>query len=223
MLQAIVFDFDGLMLDTETPQYLAWRELFRRHGHELPIERWVDVLGRPEWSFDFHAHLEELAGLRLDRERLTAERRSATRDLIDEADLLPGVRDLVERAVARGLKLAVASGSDRPWVAGYLERHGLLGSFPVLVTREETTTHKPGPEPFAEACRRLGVAPGHALALEDSPNGIASAHAAGLYAVAVPNEVTRDQTFPGAAMVLATLEGLDLDAIDRTMSARGME
>ncbi|WP_428387412.1 HAD family hydrolase [Mucisphaera sp.] len=220
MLEGIVFDFDGLMLDTEYPQYLAWRSLYEMHGHDLPIERWIDVLGRPAWMFDFFAHLEEQVGQKLDRERFDRERRAKVLRLIDESELLPGVRKLVERAQARGLRLSIASGSDRPWVSGYLQKHGLAEAFPILVTREETETHKPEPGPFAEACRRMETLPAATLALEDSPNGILSASRAGLFAVAVPNRVTTGQAFEGADRVIQSLEELDLDVIAGLMASK---
>ncbi|QDU72664.1 HAD family hydrolase [Mucisphaera calidilacus] len=220
MLEGIVFDFDGLILDTEGPQYDGWRSVYERFGLDLPIDRWVEVLGRPAWMFDFHTRLEELGDPAYDREAIDAERRKSVRSRIDASDLMPGVRDLVAQARSKGLRLSIASGSDREWVAGYLEKHGLIDAFPILVTREETTRHKPEPDPFAEACRRMGLPPQRCLALEDSPNGIRSAAAAGLYAVAVPNRVTAGQSFDEADRIVESLETVDLHEVAAAMGER---
>lgn len=218
MLQAIVFDFDGLILDTELPQYEVWRDIYKEFDQHLPIERWVEVLGRAAWSFDFHGHLEELSKGAYDRETWEPRRRERTLQRIDEAELLPGVRSVLEQATQRNLKLAIASGSGLPWVGGYLDKHGLRDFFPILVTKEETTRHKPNPDPFIEAAKRLNLPPGDCLVLEDSPNGIQAAAAAGMYPVAVPNRVTRDQQFSGAARIIPSLEDLDLDEITASMA-----
>src|SRR6202171_2691544 len=123
MLRALVFDFDGLIVDTETPAYHAWQELYRRHGQELPLELWAQVIGTHEVRFDAMEHLEKLHGEGLDRDALHADRNVHKTALTDAQPLLPGVRELVEDAGARGIKLGVASSSHHPWVEGHLDRN----------------------------------------------------------------------------------------------------
>ena len=136
MLRALVFDFDGLIVDTESPAYEAWQELYRRHGQELPIELWAQVIGTHEIRFDAMAHLELLHGQSLDKDALQAHRGLQKAALTDAQPLLPGVRELVEYAREAGVALGVASSSHHPWVEGHLGQRGILEAFN---TRYKTT------------------------------------------------------------------------------------
>lgn len=213
MIDALIFDFDGLILDTEMPLYSSWRAVYAEHGVDLPVERWIDVLGRGSSYFDFHGHLESQAGLTLDREG-TAERvRAASRRLIDAADALPGVVERLDEARASGLAVGMASGSTRAWVERHLGRLGLLDRFDPVVTHEDTERHKPHPDPFMLAASRLGAAPGRCVVFEDSPNGLAAAKAAGMYAVAVPNQITAPLPLSEADLRLESLADATLGEV----------
>lgn len=198
-VRALLFDFDGLILDTETPEYESWREVYAAHGCELSLDLWCDCVGRPVTHFDPHAELERRLGRAIDREPLRQTRRARFYELLGANATLPGVENAFREAREMGLRTAVVSSSERRWVEPNLERLRLLPYVELLVCREDTTRHKPDPEPYREAMRRLGVTPREAVAFEDSAHGVAAAKAAGAYTVAVPNPVTR---------------GLDLSAAD---------
>ncbi|HXA43386.1 MAG TPA: HAD-IA family hydrolase [Candidatus Solibacter sp.] len=190
MLRALIFDFDGLMVDTESPALHAWQEVYRRHGQELPIDVWAQVIGTNEIRFDAVEHLEGLHGAPLDRESLYAVRDQLKTELTDAQPLLPGVRELLEHARASGIELAVASSSSHLWVDAHLDVRGVLEAFGCIRCRDDVALTKPYPDLYLAALECLGVAASEAVVFEDSPNGIAAARAAGIFVVAVPNAIT---------------------------------
>jgi len=203
-IRALVFDFDGTILDTETPEFSSWRDLYTRFGATLEPAVWGVGVGTWD-AFDPHAHLEGLTGRALDRAELTLEHRARVLGLIEAEVPLPGVVALLEEARTAGLRLAVASSSERAWVSGWLERHDLAGNFECLRTRDDVTRVKPDPELFLAAAECLGLPPAECVAFEDSPNGMKAALAAGMRVVAVPNAVTRDLAMPEGVLLVSSL------------------
>lgn len=203
MLRALIFDFDGTLLDTETHEFRRWQALYARHGRELELADWQQGVGT--WgAFDPWAGL----GLAEDvRGPLSAELHAAILADIEASDLRPGVRGLLREARTAGLRLAVASSSDGAWVRRWLAQHALLDVFEVLATRDDVASVKPDPELYALALARLGLRPEDALAVEDSFHGATAAHRAGLRVVVVPNDVTRGQPFAESWPELPGFEG----------------
>ena len=158
-LRAIVFDFDGLIADTEWPEYRSVAEQFERHGLDFPPEDWVHVIGS-SWDVDWLGDLERRLGRAVDRDAVTVQRRARLQGLLADLVVLPGVVDLLERARTAGLGLAVASSSPRSWVEPHLERFGLRSWFDVVRTRDDVDLAKPAPDLFLAACAALGVDPG---------------------------------------------------------------
>jgi HAD superfamily hydrolase (TIGR01509 family) len=189
-IRALVFDFDGLILETETPAYQSWAEIYREHGHELPRDRWLDYIGRETGWFDALAHLETLVGAPLDRDAVRNRREERKTQLTAALDVMAGIRDYLSEGRRLGLRLGIASSSPRDYVHAHLDRVGLAVGWDVIVCREDAPRAKPAPDLYLRAVELLGVAPNEALALEDSPNGIAAAKDAGLWVVAVPNDLT---------------------------------
>lgn len=211
MIRALVLDFDGLILETETPAYESWAEIFREHGHELPQERWLDHLGRGVRWFDAAAHLAELVGRAdFDRHAVRARREARKDALVAALEVMAGVRGYVDDARALGLGLGIASSSSRRWVVGHLERLGLGSRWDVVCCRDDVANAKPAPDLYEAAVRALGVAPEEALAFEDSYNGVAAAKAAGLRCVAVPNAITGVMDFSHADLRVASLADMPL-------------
>lgn len=210
-LRALVFDFDGVILDTEAGVFTSWREIFDEHGEQLSLDWWLtDVMGTAE-HVDVLDVLERRLGRRLaDRDAIGARRRARRQALLDALAPLAGVEDLITAAVDAGVPLAVASSSSRRWVQGHLEHHGLLGHFDVLRCGDEVEHGKPAPDLFRAAVAALGVEPRHAVAIEDSPNGIRAARAAGLRVVAVPHALTAHLTFEDADLVVDSLADVSL-------------
>lgn len=211
--RALVFDFDGLLLETEGPSLAAWDDVYRAHGHELPRDRWLDYVGREGGWFDALAHLGELVGEGFDRDAASARREALKDRLIAALELMPGVRERVQEAKAMGLRLGVASSASSRWVCGHLERLGFIGEFDAITCRAPGMRAKPAPDLYLASLAALGVGAGEAVAIEDSRNGVAAAKAAGLRCVAVPNEVTRLQDLAQADVRLASLADLPLDVL----------
>ncbi len=217
MLSALILDFDGLIVDTEGPAFEAWSAIYREHGVELRLERWVACVGAADSPFDPVTHLDELLSPRdaaraatLDRLALFADKDARKKVICDAKPPLPGVVPLLDAARRRNLKLAVASSSSRAWVTSHLERVGLLSRFDLIRGREDVPRAKPYPDVYLAAAAGLGVLAAHCLVCEDSLNGVRAAKAAGMRVVAVPNAVTKFLDFSEADARLTSLTELDL-------------
>lgn len=213
-LKGIVFDFDGLILDTETAVYQAWRELYQRWGKELLFEEWIKLVGKSDREADPMDALEDLVGETLDREQARSWVSRREQALIVEREPLPGVEALIRLARDYDLKLAVASSSSRRWVTGHLSRLGLREAFQAVSCSDDVPRAKPDPAVYRLALKKIGLSPSEGLVFEDSPAGVKAAKRAGLYCVAVPNQLTRRMTFPEDGcrpdLVLDTLAGFPL-------------
>lgn len=210
-VRALVFDFDGLILETETPAYQAWVEIYREFGHELPKELWLDYIGREGGWFDALAYLEGLVGPRDDREAINERRDTRKTELVMAAAETAGLRELLIEAKSRGLRLAVCSSSTPKWVHGHLDRLGLSAFFDHIQCRDRPDLRaKPAPDLYLAACAGLGVRPDDAIAFEDSRNGMLAAQAAGMRCVVVPNELTIAMDLDGADHRFESLAAISL-------------
>jgi HAD superfamily hydrolase (TIGR01509 family) len=188
MIQAVVFDFDGLILETEQPEYQSWCEIYEDQGCKLLAETWNRLIGLP-WdaiAFNPYEHLEAQLGQTVDRAAIRARRRRRYQELVEAQPLLPGVESWIHEALQLGLKLAVASNSSRAWVLEHLERFQLASSFSCIACREDVEHGKPDPAIYLSALQSLGIDGEAAIALEDSPTGVVAAKGAGLFCVASP-------------------------------------
>ncbi|NJN81010.1 MAG: HAD family hydrolase [Caldilineaceae bacterium] len=218
MINALIFDFDGLILDTETPEFRAWQEVYHAYHVALPLETWATCIGA-FGGFDPYAYLEEQVGQPVDREAIRSTRRARFAELLANESVLPGVEQTIAEAKRRGLRLGVASSSDRAWVTGHLDRLGLAHHFTCVRTRDDVQQAKPDPALYLDAASGLGVSPAQAVALEDSPNGILAAKRAGLYCVVVPNPMTHTLSLELADLRLASLSELSLDHLLEQMAS----
>lgn len=210
--RALIFDFDGLMIDTEMPAYQAWRELYDREGATLTVADWLGAVGYVD-GFDPRRSLERLTGRAYDWPVLDALVSARARELITAAGPLPGVAALLESGRREGFRLAVASNSSADWVVPGLERLGFRHYFDAVRTVDTVARPKPQPDVYLGALEDLGITTAaHCLAFEDSEPGVRAAKAAGLYVVAVPNALTRHQDLSLADEVRPSLEGFDLSA-----------
>jgi HAD superfamily hydrolase (TIGR01509 family) len=211
-IRAIVFDFDGLILDTETPEVEAWDAEFARHDLAIPDGWWHNVTGRGpeevlEWPIDL---LERLLGRPVDEHSVMARVNRIRLEGIAAAEVRPGVVSLLDAADELGVMIGLASSSAHPWVDGHLKRLGLWDRFGPVVCRGDAPRAKPQPDLYLHCCQKLGIEPRHGLALEDSPNGIKAAKAAGMWCVAVPNDVTAMLDLSEADFLHHSLELLEL-------------
>ena len=212
-IRAFLFDFDGLILDTEVPSRAGWEWLYGEHGHELPPEKWATVVGT-HGAWDPMAHLEELVGAPLAREALNERRYAHELSLIEAEELRPGISDYFDAARRLGLRRAIVSSASRPWIDMHLRRlEEEIGWDAILTADRDRTRAKPEPTLYLEALAALDVAAEEAVAFEDSPNGIRAAKAAGIFCVGIPNEVTRDLPLDEADLVLDSLADLPPDEL----------
>jgi len=219
--RAVVFDFDGLVLDTEVPVYASWCAAFEAHGAAPPtIEEWSATIGTAD-AVDMHAWLVERADGPVDTATMDDIRRSHRDALLAQEQTRPGIVSWLTEADDAGLGLAIASSSPLEWVAEHLGRIGLQDRFAFVVTAGPTLRAKPAPDTYLEACARLGVAPADALAVEDSPHGIAAAKAAGLRCVTVPNALTETLDLSAADLRLVSLADSTLAEVFQRLGAAG--
>ncbi|MGZ4683792.1 MAG: HAD family hydrolase, partial [Acidimicrobiales bacterium] len=208
-IDALVFDFDGLIIDTEWSEFVTVRAEFRAHGVDLELDDWRHRVGRgdnPHWS----TWLEQVAARPVDVAVVRARRLEAHHAMIRREEVRPGVVALLDEAAAAGVPTAVASSSSASWVEPHLDRVGLLGRFAAIRCRDHVARAKPAPDLFLAAAEALGAAPARSVALEDSHHGSAAARAAGFVCVVAPNEVTRLPEFPDADLVVDSLADVDL-------------
>lgn len=220
MIRAIVFDFDGTIVDTESASYEAFRGIFAEHGLELPLERWA--LGIGTWgAYDPFADLEEGLGRPVDRRAVRERFEAEMAERIRSLELRPGVADTLEEARSRGMRLGLATSSYRGSVEPHLKELGLLGYFEAVHTADDVARVKPDPALYRLALASLGVAGRQAVAVEDSLNGLRAAKAAGLYGLAVPNELTAFMDFSEADLVLSSLAEQPLGEWISRLEGRG--
>ncbi|MEV5965615.1 HAD-IA family hydrolase [Kribbella sp. NPDC051952] len=219
-VRAVVFDFDGLLMDTETTMVESWRAEWAHHGLELDLhEFWPGHGG--DITEDRYAVLAAAVGSGFDRDASHA-RRKAHRDAMHASlGFRPGVREWVTAARELGLRVAIASSSPAAWVLGHLERVDAVELFDLVVTGDEVATHKPDPAIYELALRRLGVRGSEAIAVEDTAHGVAAAQAAGMFAVAIPNPYVLADAVAHADLVLGSADQMLLGDLLLSASSKG--
>ncbi|GAA1579619.1 MULTISPECIES: HAD-IA family hydrolase [Kribbella] len=217
-VEAIVFDFDGLLMDTETTMVESWRAEWAHHGLELDLTGFWPGHGG-DVSEQRYAVLAAAVGAGFDRDASHA-RRLAHRDRMHaDLDFRPGIREWIRTAREIGLTVGIASSSPRAWVLGHLERVGAADLFDQITTGDEVATHKPDPAIYQLALQRLGEP--FAIAVEDTPHGVAAAQAAGMYAVAVPNPYVSSTAVAEADLVLGSADELLLTELLLSARSKG--
>lgn len=211
-VRALIFDFDGLIVDSESPGFQAWSELYATHGCSLPFDKYSACIGTID-GFDLHAYLEEQSGRSFDRAELEHACNARWLELMKAQPLLPGIASCVSSARARGLKLAIASSSTRAWVTRNLRKFGLLDEFDAVCTRDYVDAVKPDPALYLLALKTLAVPADEAIAFEDSPNGILAAKRAGVFCVAIPNPLTKNLSLDLADRRVNSLAEFELDDV----------
>ena len=201
MIRALVFDFDGLILDTETPLIDAYAEVHTRH--QVPFDRalFIRSVGVATYSFDpWHGFAPHT-----DRAALEIECRSRKDALLLRQPILPGILGLLTPARAAGLRVGLASNSEHTWVDPHLARLGLAAHFDFVACREDAPSPKPEPDLYKLVLNRFGLRGHEAIAFEDSHTGSLAAKRANLWTVAIPNESTAHHDFAHVDLRLASL------------------
>lgn len=211
-IRGLIFDFDGLILDTELPVFHSLQEICQEHGCSLSLASWASYIGTSH-EFNILDYLEAQLGHPVDRAAIAAKRRERELELIQLQSVMPGVEGYISEAKRLGLKLGLASSSSRAWVTEHLTRLGLEAHFGSIKCADDVSQTKPNPELYQAVLAELGLQPTEAVALEDSPNGILAAKRAGLFCVAVPNALTRQLPLNDADIRLESLADLPLERL----------
>lgn len=212
-IAGLIFDFDGLIVDTEGPIFQSWQELYHSFGFELSQEKWGGIIGTAEPDFDPVQELNHLVGHPIDWQTVEPARRERELALIYQQPARPGVLKILQAAKGRKLKVGLASSSTCDWVTGHLTRLGLIQYFDCILASDDVQRTKPNPELFLSALVCLKLSANQAVVFEDSPNGILAAKRAGIFAVAVPIPLTRGLPLDMADLCLNSLADLTLDGI----------
>lgn len=210
MIRALIFDFDGLILDTETTDYASWQEVFEAHACNLPYDLWLQGVGASSLVFDPTHFLEQQLGIPIDRDRIKAERKQRWTELSESKSAQPGITDYLRTARAMSFKIGIASNAAASWVTHHLSRLGLLGYFDCIRTGEQVGRFKPEPDVYLSALEIMDVLPQESLAFEDSPHGMMAAKQAGIITIGVPNPATRHLDLSQADLVLDSLADMPL-------------
>jgi len=211
MIEALIFDFDGLIIDTEISSYQTWQEIYEEHDCQLPFSTWAICIGGSTELFDPFEYLEQQIGRPVLREEIRLRRRLRHVQIVEEQPVLPGVEDYMLSAKRLGLKIGLASSSRHEWVDSHLTRLGLIDYFDSIKCFDDVKQSKPDPELYLAVLDALGVHGREAIALEDSPNGVIAAQQAGIYCVVVPNPVTRQLPLEHADLCLSSLGDVSLE------------
>jgi HAD superfamily hydrolase (TIGR01509 family) len=211
---AVVFDFDGLIVDSETPEFEAHRQIFAEHGVELTPDEWRGEVGIWSATRNWFAKLGEITGRPVDPIALRAEKRRRFWQVI-KMEPLPGVRALLDELHAAAVPLALASSAEASWINKAADQLDVTRYFRAIVTGDDVTHRKPHPEGYLLAARRLGVEPSHCVAVEDSQHGLAAAKAAGMKAVAIPNWLTAEHDLAAADLRVADATELSVAILAR--------
>lgn len=215
-IKGIIFDFDGLIIDTESPEFKAWKELFRSYNVEFPMNIYWKLIGHSWDDTELIEFLGSKLDATLDYKKIYTEFKQQKTLLIDQQPLRDGVLDYLQSARKMGIKIGLASSAIRDWVDYHLKKHKIYHYFNCIKTREDVSKPKPDPDLFSSAVECIGIEPHEAIAFEDSYNGVVSAKKAGLFTVVVPNSVTKISDFKMADYKMEQLSDMPLDRlIDR--------
>lgn len=206
---AVLFDFDGVLVDTEWAIYQAWLRTFQTHGHDLPLDIYTHCIGSDFATWSPKTHLEELSGLAFDWHDLDSRRQAEIMAELENAGPMDGVIHLLGKLTEENVPCAVVSSSSHQWVDGWLEKLHLTKYFQTIVCRGDAPQIKPAPDLYLEGAKRLALPPARCLVIEDSLNGVNSAIAAGMPVWAVPNRVTHGLDFSAADRIFPSLVELE--------------
>lgn len=211
MIKAIVFDFDGTIVDTETAWYQAFQQAYENCGAELTLETFAQCIGTSHDHFNPYEYINTLLDQPVEADSFKQQVHDRHSKLMENVALRPGVIELLQAARSAGLKIGLATSSRREWIDKYLEQHDLGGYFECIRTMENVKKVKPDPELYTQTLACLGVQGDEAIAIEDSPNGAKAAVRAGMYCVVIPNDITNTLPFEEVHLRADTLQGIDFD------------
>lgn len=195
MIKAIIFDFDGTIIDTETAWYNAFRDAYKEHDVELTLEQYSGCIGTSLHAFNPYEYLMTDLKLPIDKKAFRESVHLQHSALMQREEVRSGIMDFLNSAQDSGLKIGLASSSDRAWIDKYLEQLEIAHYFECIRTADDVAKVKPDPELYMQTLAGLNVGANEAVAIEDSPNGARAASAAGMSCIIVPNAITKSLAF----------------------------
>ncbi len=213
MIKAIIFDFDGTIIDTETAWYITFRDAYKSHDIDLTLQQYSQCLGTSLHSFNPYTHLKTHYNLPIDLEEFKQSVQKKHTNMMIKESVRPGILKLLETAKSKKLKIGLASSSERAWIDKFVKLHGIEDYFECYCTADTVSKVKPDPELYLQALKKLGVEPSEAIAIEDSPNGARAAVAAGIPTVVIKNDITKLLPFSEGHHTIDSLANYELDAL----------
>lgn len=204
--KAVLFDFDGIIIDSEWPIYQTWKQVFAHEGHILKLETYVQCIGSDFDTWSPEKHLESLTGKSYDWQTINSKRQVTLEADLQDAQTLPGVRELIAKIKADGKKIAIVSSSSHRWVDTWLEKLDLIKDMDQVVCKGDAPHIKPAPDLYLEAVKRFNIHASKCLVLEDSLNGVKAAKAAHCPAIAIPSRLTNCLDFSTADAEIQSLK-----------------
>ncbi|MFD2327961.1 HAD family hydrolase [Cohnella sp. GCM10020058] len=211
--KAVIFDFDGTILDTETAWYEAFKSAYREYEVDLSLDMYAGCIGTSLHKFNPYEYLITDLKLPIDPDLFRESVHELHGKLMEREQMRPGVLHFLNSAKAAGLKIGLASSSRREWVETHLKKLGILDYFDCIRTADDVSEVKPSPELYMQALRALGVSALEAIAIEDSPNGAKAAEDAGIRCIVTPNPLTKRLEFGDCLRRVESLLELDFHRI----------
>lgn len=212
MIKAIIFDFDGVILDSERIMYLVMQKMFNKYRVELPLSVWSQAIGT-QHGFDSIGYLAKESGATINRNEFKEERDQLFNKLVDQEEVLPGVKSVIKQVVERDLKIGLATSSRGEWPRKHLKRLGLTDYFLSIKSWDDVQKVKPAPDLYLKTLESLEIEPREAIAIEDSFNGSLAAKRAGMFCIVVPNAVTKQMPFGHVDGCFKSLKDVNLDKL----------
>jgi putative hydrolase of the HAD superfamily len=219
MIKAFIFDFDGLIIDTEYSSYQTWADIYQTYQIDLPMREWIKCVGSSNDEFDPIRYLRTQTNTFLDETQIRKEQFETHRSISHTMPIMPGVETYLNYAKQNYIKTAIASSSSYNWVASHLETKGLLSRFDLIITADDVERVKPAPDLFLKVKEELGLKDYEGVIFEDSAHGIEAAVLANLYAIAVPNRITKHLNFAKAHLVVKGLDALEPPELLRQLNS----
>ncbi|WP_242694752.1 HAD family hydrolase [Pseudogracilibacillus auburnensis] len=210
MIKAVIFDFDGTIIDTETAWFDIYRDLLKaEYQYDLALEDFIKVVGTTNGTlFD---HIDQSLESPIDRKLFKQQSLALFQEIKEQLTPREGFLDILENIKRNSdVKLAIASSSRRAWIVDFLDMHGLLEDFPVIFSADDVEKVKPDPALYTKTVEALGVEPDEVIAVEDSANGSLAAIRAGIHCLIIPNEVTKSSLFHEKTQVIDSFDQFDL-------------
>ena len=205
-IKGIIFDFDGTILDTESPELHAWLHLYEEFGVIFPIAKHKQNIGAFNIDDEITHHLlANMKATNLSSLSILKKHHELKHTFLEQEEILPGVHDYLYFAKENGLKLGLASSASSEWITPNVDRLNIRNYFDSILTADNVDNIKPHPDLYLLSLSQLGINSYGVIAFEDSPNGVKASKSANIFTIAVPNKVTKDFNFDEADMRLDSL------------------